>query len=415
MIITDELVTDRSLADDIEARRINRKDLADMTEDEIAFLNTGKGGYHASDMNRVGRACAELYDALTATGNNVEYYGYQPLPTNWASGAEPSKNDLIRYIGTVRSLRGVVVENYGAPVPYTMKNLTLEGANNIEKMLLAVEGQIENMKAVYVQSGVRQDPYPIQSNNVFYIADYEQIKPVLPEVVPPQTVTVPSSGSIIDIPDDTYFNTWGYGWRELMRKTLKITINGEEWFLPPCYTNANWTYMDAGGQAWGEFYNNPLFTFYPAFVYATDMETMKVVFLNNGEITYSIDEVEYDDRTNYKSVARNQVVFTNASSPHTAKLKFSWVDSYGGGGWAKPTDTLKVTVNGAYTMILPPCPSPYTYGYNAWGACNNYVGGSLPPDFATIPICIYEDSEDNIVIETEGQETMTVLVEVQEE
>lgn len=400
------LITDRTEADVFNAKELAKKGYANMTAAEKTLWDAGmKGKYKASDMNRVGEACAELYDALTAAGYDPWYYGYAALRTNWTDDDEPTTADYQKYITTIISIKDTLGTVHA--VPHTVNNLNFEGANNIEKMLLKVESELEGMVLMFPKSGM------YESGNVLYIPDHQEVAPVLPVVVPPQTATVPTGGGVVEIPYSTYGDTWGSGWRGLMNKTLKVSINGEDWYLPPCYTNASWNDMDGHAQAWGEFYNSPLYTFYPVFVYATDMEVMKIATYLEGEVTYSIDEVEYDDRPNYRSVARNQIVFTNAVSPHTANLKFDWVDSYMG-GWANTNDTLTVTVNNAFKYTLPPCPSPYTYGYDAWGACNNYVGGSEPPDFATCPICIYKDPEDNIIIETEYQETMTVLVEVQE-
>ena len=403
MIITDTLITDRSAADVVEARRVNQLVYANMTDAEKQTFNSGKGAYKAADMNRVARACADLYDALNAAGYDPWYYGYQALKTDWTSSDIPTKTELQKYISVIISIKDTLGTTHALPL--TANNLTFEGANNIEKMLLKVESELESMVSMFPKSGM------YESGNVLYIPDHQEIAPVLPVVVPQQTATVPAGGGVIEIPYSTYGATWGYGWRGLMRKTLKVTINGDGWYLPPCYTNASWNDMDAHGQAWGEFYNSPIYTYFPCFVYATDMEVMKIAFLEGGEVTYSIDEVEYDDRQNYSSVARNQLIQTSSFSPHTDNPQFDWVDTYGGGGWASSSDTLRVTVNNVFKYTLPPCPSPYTEGYEAWGACN---GGGSPPDFATCPICIYVDPEDNIVIETEYQETMTVLVEVQE-
>jgi len=149
--MTVNLVTNRSEGDVSAARTLNRKVYADMTADEQTAFTSGIGAYRPNvDMNRVGTACAELYAALTEAGYGVQ--GYTALPTDWTDSARPTKEQLNTYIATVAAIKAVFAT--ATQIPSTMRHLTPEGANNIERLLLEVEDILTRIKSIYVKSGI---------------------------------------------------------------------------------------------------------------------------------------------------------------------------------------------------------------------------------------------------------------------
>ena len=154
------LITDRTVADAQRKRELAAIGYDDMTADEKTEWNAGlKGAYNAADLNRVGQACADLYTALTGAGYAVS--GYVALKTDWTNSDRPTKAQLTTYLSTVSAIKAVLPAV--TDLPSTMKSLTYEGANNIEKLLVEVDDILNRIIAVYVRSG------EWNSGNVFHI------------------------------------------------------------------------------------------------------------------------------------------------------------------------------------------------------------------------------------------------------
>lgn len=93
---------------------------------EILPTPATKGAYNYSDLNRVELAVAELSDIL---GLGLV------TKTNWTMWDIPTSSDMGRYLSNIKAIRDYYsIEN---EIPSSMNNLTYEGANNIEKILLA--------------------------------------------------------------------------------------------------------------------------------------------------------------------------------------------------------------------------------------------------------------------------------------
>ena len=113
--------------------------IIDRTQADV-LLGTEKGTYGASDLNRVESAVAELAEMLTRSGTE-----YKPtVITNWLPGQIPDTVQMTRYLGNVSrlcQLAGVL-----APLPNAMDDLNWEGANQIERALLAVYDKLTFME-----------------------------------------------------------------------------------------------------------------------------------------------------------------------------------------------------------------------------------------------------------------------------
>lgn len=175
------LITDRTQSDVSLAAQLAGKGWAGMTASERAQWLAGlKGAYNAKDLNRVERAVQEINDylngmqgaidaELAAEGVAPDQYWtvpFDPLSlntkTDWAMQDIPTPSELERYLGNVDRL----TEQFpvAKDLPASMEKLGFEGANEIERALLAEyeagatyeAGQkalIQNTAKGYVQSG----------------------------------------------------------------------------------------------------------------------------------------------------------------------------------------------------------------------------------------------------------------------
>lgn len=112
MSVLDTLVFDRTAAD-VQAR-------------------TAKGVYNAADMNRVSAAVAELREEFTAHGYGVS----DSVLRVWFENELPRLSEAEAYLAAVRDLDGRFVYAKNMVVlPSSMRFLTYDGANRIEKFL----------------------------------------------------------------------------------------------------------------------------------------------------------------------------------------------------------------------------------------------------------------------------------------
>ena len=151
MSVIDTIITDRAQSDVDRAKQLAEKISAGTaTQAEITeYLTDLKGSYNASDLNRVGTACAYLYGLLSDYGYIVT--DYIPLRTDWALTDIPTQAQMSDYIQTVAALKAVL----GAAqiIPASMEKINYQDANNIEKLLLEVDDLIKRVTAVFVRSG----------------------------------------------------------------------------------------------------------------------------------------------------------------------------------------------------------------------------------------------------------------------
>lgn len=123
--------------------------ITDRTQEDIT-KKTSKGYYNVSDLNRVGAAMAYIRDKFNGNGYAVDI----SPKTTWKVEDIPAESDMVLYLGCLGTLRGVMVLPEGTPeTPETMKNLTYTTANNIEKILLAIDEAINRTVAFLYYSG----------------------------------------------------------------------------------------------------------------------------------------------------------------------------------------------------------------------------------------------------------------------
>lgn len=167
MSIIDDLITDRKAADVAEVKSLLALANAGDAAAQYRLENENfKGSYNAADLNRVGTACAYLHGLITDMGYEVP--NYTTPKTDWHGdiydGDVPTAAQMQAYITNIAALKAVW--SAAQAIPSTMDNLSYEGANNIERLLIEVEGQIERITAIYIYSGA----WNAYSGAGFYIA-----------------------------------------------------------------------------------------------------------------------------------------------------------------------------------------------------------------------------------------------------
>ena len=153
------VVTDRTQANVDRLKELKQKALTGhgtsfanrLTAEEIAEYNilSNKGAYNASDLNRVGTACATLYALLQTYGYDVPSY-YQTR-TDWSQDDIPTERDMGWYIQNVHAIKAVF--DAEQDVPDSMEYLDVYGANAIEQLLAEVETLIQLASESFVYPG----------------------------------------------------------------------------------------------------------------------------------------------------------------------------------------------------------------------------------------------------------------------
>lgn len=160
--IIDTLITDRAPADAAALRALAALGWDNMSpEQQAAWSGDSRGAYNASDLNRVGAACAYLYGLLAACGYAVP--GYTALRTDWAEGDIPTQTEMTAYLGSVTAIRTTLAT--AQALPDSMTGLTTEGANDIERLLITGEQQIISMGRVYLRAGM---PWALAGNTMIH-------------------------------------------------------------------------------------------------------------------------------------------------------------------------------------------------------------------------------------------------------
>lgn len=112
-------------------------------------LPGAKYGY--SDLNRVEAKIAELQSRLNAD------FGFAislDTKTNWARTAIPQRAQMERYRQNVAAIRAVIAVYASTPqTPDSMRFLTAQEANDIERILQDIEQLLDNTEAAWFYSG----------------------------------------------------------------------------------------------------------------------------------------------------------------------------------------------------------------------------------------------------------------------
>jgi len=147
------LVTDRTEADTDQLAALNCLKWDDMTAEEQGVWYEAKGGYTATDLNRVGRAANYLYSIVTEMGYAAD--GYIQLRTDWVRTNVPTDEALSEYIGSINVLADVFVQ---LPALLSLPNdistgMSVQEANDIEKLLIVMGEWVELVRQNYFYSG----------------------------------------------------------------------------------------------------------------------------------------------------------------------------------------------------------------------------------------------------------------------
>lgn len=141
------LVTDRTEADYRHWEELRNKGFLNMTYEERAEWLAGnmKGSYNKGDLNRVGECLNFLHDKLNEAGY-ITYPLTFTAKTNWTVASIPTADDLTYYLKCVSNIRkALTLFANTPPAPTDTGALSIDEANNIEKILIDVELLINNM------------------------------------------------------------------------------------------------------------------------------------------------------------------------------------------------------------------------------------------------------------------------------
>lgn len=146
MRIMKTLVTDRTQADASYAESLYKKIWAEFTDQEKADFTAGlKGSYKASDLNRVGTALITIRGRLRTHDIDVP----AEVREDYVLNEIPDKAVMDAYIASVNAVHDAVVNTAPRP-PAGIDDLDWEGANNIEKTILAVDDVLESREVGWI-------------------------------------------------------------------------------------------------------------------------------------------------------------------------------------------------------------------------------------------------------------------------
>lgn len=130
--------------------------ITDRTQADVESVNLNstspsKGAYNYTDLNRVEAKVKELNDLLVT----YSYMSSLTTKLNWAYTDLFKQSDATRYLNNVKAIRNALARYSTTPqVPSTMANLTYQGANDIEQILVDIETLLISMENWFVYSGV---------------------------------------------------------------------------------------------------------------------------------------------------------------------------------------------------------------------------------------------------------------------
>lgn len=101
--------------------------------------------YNYTDLNRVESKVEELSALLTEAG----YMVTAEVKKDWTITDHPTTAQMRRYLDNVKRCAVQFYAEAGKNLPSGMRRLDYTGANEIEKVLVIIEGLITDMKAAY--------------------------------------------------------------------------------------------------------------------------------------------------------------------------------------------------------------------------------------------------------------------------
>lgn len=147
MITLFDFVTDRTYADYQRWRTLRDKGWQNMTAAERAeWSGDMKGAYNANDLSRVGQALHLLKDDLIQCG----YLGYIKFNVKqyWNDSNVPTAAEFTDYLKAVETVRAAMAQYPTTPkTPADTGSLDVQGANDIEKIIIDIDELITKMRA----------------------------------------------------------------------------------------------------------------------------------------------------------------------------------------------------------------------------------------------------------------------------
>lgn len=127
--------------------RPNEELIFDRTEEDL-INKTSKGKYEYTDLNRIEEWCQYIAEFLDI----YSYHAYVEIKTDWTRLDMPTVSEIERIRQNVLSLKNAYFTF--TQVPNNLNFMTIEKANDIEKILNEIETLIHNMEQYFVYSGV---------------------------------------------------------------------------------------------------------------------------------------------------------------------------------------------------------------------------------------------------------------------
>ena len=151
MSILDTLITDRTQADEARAAELSAKGLAGMSlAERTEYLSGMKGAYNATDLNRVTQAMEYIAERLRGYGYSAEISHAK----TWSMADIPTPTEMAGYLADLSVLRGVLSVPPNTPnAPTDMENLTVQEANDIERILVDVDRALGLMAQSFLRCG----------------------------------------------------------------------------------------------------------------------------------------------------------------------------------------------------------------------------------------------------------------------
>lgn len=146
MRIMRTLVTDRTKADADYAERLYGSLWTDLTQQEKEDFEAGlKGSYKHTDLNRVGTALITIRDRLRTHDIDVP----ADVREDYALDEVCDKAVMDAYIESANAVYASVPHSSPKP-PGGINDLDYEGANNIEKVIIAVDDVLESREVGWI-------------------------------------------------------------------------------------------------------------------------------------------------------------------------------------------------------------------------------------------------------------------------
>lgn len=146
-----QLITDRTQTDVNYVKELIAKGDEMSAEELSQWLSGLKGYYCFTDLNRVENAVSFINDRFIEVGiDNLPI----SVKNTWEIEDIPTSVDMQRYLSNIEALKGAISLPDTVPdLPESMNYLKYDVANDIEKILLAIDAQIAKIRMNYIYSG----------------------------------------------------------------------------------------------------------------------------------------------------------------------------------------------------------------------------------------------------------------------